>query len=292
MNLEGLESRTTVRFDRSIQADKLTINGKTTGREALQRVSQTLEEVRRIAKIHGFAEVESENNFPSGTGMASSASGFAALTLAATRAAGLSISEAELSRLARHGSGSACRSIPNGFVEWQLGTGDEDSYAVSVAPPEHWGLVDCIAIVSNEHKQVGSTEGHALAGTSSFQAARVSDAPGRLDICRNAILQRDFSALAEIVELDSNMMHAVMMTSHPPLFYLQPATLSVLQTVRDARAKGWPVCYTIDAGPNVHVITVKSEAQRVIDLVRTIPGVQNVRVAHVGGPARLVYSMV
>jgi diphosphomevalonate decarboxylase len=288
MNLEDLKTLTTVRFDRSIQADKLTINGKTAGKEALERVSQTLEEVRRRAKIHDYAEVESENNFPSGTGMASSASGFAALALAATTAAGLSMSEVELSRLARRGSGSACRSIPSGFVEWQVGTGDEDSYAVSVAPPEYWDLADCIAIVSSEHKQVGSTEGHALAGTSPLQVARVADSPRRLDICRKAILQRDFSTFAEIMELDSNMMHAVMMTSHPALFYWNPATILVLETVRDARAKGSPVCYTIDAGPNVHVITLRSEVQRVADLVRNIPGVHDVRVAHVGGPARMV----
>ncbi len=155
-----------------------------------------------------------------GAGIASSASAFAALALAASAAAGLKLSEKDLSRLARRGSGSACRSIPGGFVEWQAGQDDDTSYAVSIAPPEHWALVDCIAIVSQEHKPTGSAEGQALAHTSLLQAARLADAPRRLEICRRAILDRDFAAFAEVVELDSNLMHAVMMTSSSPLVLL------------------------------------------------------------------------
>ena len=180
-----------------------------------------------------FAAVESKNNFPIGAGIASSASAFAALSLAASTAAGLMLSERELSRLARSGSGSACRSIPGGFVEWQAGSRDEDSYAFTIAPPEHWELVDCIVIVSQAHKAVGSTAGHALALTSPIQPARVADAPRRLEICRQAILERDFQAFAEIIELDSNLMHAIMITSTPPLLYWQPATLAVMRLVQE-----------------------------------------------------------
>lgn len=291
MNLAGLETRTSVEFQEKSDAstgDFLTINQQRIKGAGLQRVSAFLDIVRQMAGINAHAEITSESNFPTGAGIASSAAAFAALALAASKAAGLELDEAELSRLARHGSGSACRSVPGGFVEWQMGTGDANSYAVSIAPPEHWDLVDCIAILSKEHKPTGSTEGHALAGTSPLQAARLADAPRRLDICRNAILQRDFAALADIVELDSDMMHAVMMTSHPALFYWQEPTLTVMQTVRAARASGLPGCYTIDAGPNVHVITEAAEAEHTAELLRSIPGVGEVRVAHVGGPARLV----
>ena len=291
MNLAGLETRTSVEFlkkgDEST-GDSLTINQQPIKGAGLQRVSAFLDIVRQMAGLNINAEVTSESNFPTGAGIASSAAAFAALALAAAKAAGLELSEAELSRLARRGSGSACRSIPGGFVEWQMGTGDTDSYAVSIAPPEHWDLADCIAILSSEPKPTGSTEGHALAGTSPLQAARLADTLRRLDICRNAISQRDFAALADIVELDSNMMHAVMMTSRPALFYWQEATLTVMQVIRAARAKGLPVCYTIDAGPNVHVITEAAEAEHTAELLRSIPGVREVRVAHVGGPARLV----
>jgi len=288
MNLAGLETRATVTFSGSRPQDSLTINVIPASPAALQRVSVFLDLVRQIAGIHARADVASQSNFPAGAGIASSAAAFAALALAASRAAGLAMDETALSRLARRGSGSACRSIPAGFVEWRMGTAETDSYAVSIAPPGHWNLVDCIAIVSSAAKSIGSTEGQALAGTSPLQAVRVSDAPRRLEICRNAILQRDFDAFADIVELDSNLLHAVMMTSNPALFYWQPATLTVMQAVRDARLKGLPVCYTIDAGPNVHVIAAASEADRVTGLLRSLPGVSEVRSAPVGGPARLL----
>ncbi len=200
MNLDGLYTRTTVSFQPSLPFDELIINGHEVAGKGLSRVSYILDLVREMAGIKMNAEVMSENNFPAGAGIASSAAAFAALALASSRAVGLTLSEARLSRLARRGSGSACRSIPGGFVEWQMGTGDKDCVAVSIAPPEHWSLVDCVAIVSSQHKKTGSTEGHALAWTSPLQYARVADAPRRLDICRSAILNRDFEALANMIE--------------------------------------------------------------------------------------------
>ncbi len=288
MNLDGLYTRTTVSFQPSLGWDELVINGREVTGKGLERVSAILDIVRRSAGISLRAEVVSQTNFPTGAGLASSAAAFAALALAATRAAALDWSEAQISRLARLGSGSASRSIPAGFVEWQMGTGDEDSYAVSIAPPEHWALADCVAIVAAGHKATGSTEGHALAPTSPLQAARVADAPRRLDLCRRAILERDFSALAEIIELDSDMMHAVMMTSQPALFYWKPVTLTVMEAVRSWRANGLQVAYTIDAGPNVHVICPQTEMERVAARLREIPGVSQVLTATVGGPARLL----
>ncbi len=290
MNLAGLETRTTVTWEegRAMSGDTLTLNGSPVTRPGLERVSAFLDLVRERAGFDLYAAVASENNFPAGAGIASSASAFAALALAATKAAGLVLNEAELSRLARRGSGSACRSVPGGFVEWAVGASEADSFAVSIAPPEHWDLVDVIAILSTTHKPTGSTEGHVLAATSPLQAARVKDAPRRLDICRQAILMRDFAALAEITELDSTLMHAVMMTSTPPLFYWQPETLTVIQEVRAARATGLAACTTVDAGPNVHVICEKSAAAEVVKLVGSIKGVQEVRAAQVAGPAHIV----
>lgn len=219
MNLGGLETRSTVIFDASLKADYLNINGKNTRGAPLARAGEFLERVRGMAGIDHFARVESENNFPMGAGIASSASAFAALALAASTAARLDLDESALSRLARTGSGSACRSVPSGFVEWLADGCDPDSGAVSIAPPEHWDLRDCVAIISREHKPTGSTEGHALAYTSPLQAVRVDGAHQRLDQCRRAILARDFEAFAEVTELDNNLMHAVMMTSKPQLLY-------------------------------------------------------------------------
>ena len=288
MNLDGLYTQTQVTFDPSLAKDELILDGASTQGPALRRVRTFLNLVRERAGLQLHARVESSNNFPMGAGIASSASAFAALALAASTAAGLELSEKDLSRLARGGSGSACRSIPGGFVEWQAGQDDETSFAFSIAPPEHWSLADCIAIVSQEHKPTGSAQGQALAHTSPLQAARLADAPRRLEICRQAILDRDFSAFAEVVELDSNLMHAVMMTSNPPLFYWQPATLQVIQAVIQWRKEGQPLCYTIDAGPNVHVLCLELYARQVKESLEQLPGVEKVLIAMPGGSARLL----
>ena len=288
MNLDGLHARTTVSFQPALALDELFINGDFISGPGLARVSSILDEVRAAAGIRFRAEVSSENNFPTGAGIASSAAAFAALAVAATKAAGLDWDEAQLSRLARHGSGSACRSVPSGFVEWASGQSDDDSVAVSLAGPEHWALADCVAVVSSAQKAVGSTEGHALTSTSPLQAARVADTPRRLEICRRAILGRDFDGLATIIELDSNLMHGVMMTSNPALFYWQPATLAVMRAVREWRAAGLPVAYTVDAGPNVHVICPQGQAAGVAEKLKDLPDVIDTLMATVGGPARQV----
>lgn len=289
MNLDGLFSCVQVDFDTDLTQDELILNGEATTGPPLLRVSQHLDRIRLMAGIETFAHVVGRNNFPMGAGIASSASAFAALSLAGSQAAGLSLSERELSRLARQGSGSACRSIPGGFVEWKVTGCEDDSYAYSIAPPEHWDLVDCIAIISRKHKETGSTEGHNLAYTSPLQIARVKDAPRRLDICRRAILERDFETLAEIVESDSNQMHAVMMTSDPPLFYWLPATIAVIKAVRNWREDGFPAFYTIDAGPNVHVICPRSHQEEINGKLSEVYGVQEVINAGIAGPARLEY---
>jgi len=293
MNLAGLYARTTVTFDPALCCDDLfTLNGRVENAAALRRVGAFLDHVRGLAGKPLYARVVSENNFPTGAGIASSAAAFAALALAASTALGLHLEEVQLSRLARLGSGSACRSVPGGFVEWQAGHGDADSAAFSIAPPEHWALVDCVAVLKTGHKPVGSTEGHGLAGSSPFQAARVADTPRRLDACRSAIQHKDFAALAEIIEQDSNLMHAVMMTSNPPLFYWEPASLELMQAIRAWRKEGLPVAYTLDAGPNVHVICEAGAAPQVRQRLEGNPAVRQVLVAQPGGPARLVEDKV
>ena len=284
MNLDGLHTETTVVWDARLAADQLILNNNpVTGRQ-LERMSAHLDALRERLGIHEYAEVHSANNFPMGAGIASSASAFAALTVAAVAAAGLTLSERELTTLARLGSGSAARSIPGGFVEWRTGATHEESFAESIAPPDYWDIMDVIAIVSGEHKAVGSQQGHQSARTSDLQAARVLGAAKRLELCKAAILARDFSVFAEVVEHDSNLMHAVMMTSRPPLFYWLPATLTVMEQVRRWRAEGWQVCYTLDAGPNVHCICVRNDVERVSAGLQALSGVKEIRTARPGGP--------
>lgn len=287
-NLEGLLTRTLVVFDPRLTQDRLVINGRERYREPLKRVQRILAWVRENSGLYQYAHVISVNNFPMDAGIASSASAFAALALAATKAAGMHLDEPALSRLARLGSGSACRSVPSGFVEWRAGVRDEDSYAFTLFPPEYWELWDCIAIVSSEPKPHGSKEGHKFAETSPIQWARVTDAPRRLEWCREALKQRDFQALAQVVELDAHLLHAVMQTSTPSLLYWEPATVALMHQVREWRKKGWNVAYTLDAGPNVHVLCTADIMVQVEQALQQFPGAQQVLTARPGKGARLV----
>jgi diphosphomevalonate decarboxylase len=288
MNLEGLQAKTTVTWDDQLRHDAFVLNGQEQAGEGLVRVTTHLDHLRARLGLDTRASVLSDNNFPTGAGIASSAAAFAALTVAAAAAAGASWSERELTTLARLGSGSAARSVPPGFVVWYAADTHEQSYAETVFPPDHWDLVDVIAIVSSAHKAKGSTEGHRSATTSDLQAARVAGAARRLEACHAALRDHDFDAFAQVVEHDSNLMHAIMMTSRPPLFYWLPASLRLMQLVRDLRADGLRVCYTLDAGPNVHCLCLSSDASQVTAALREIPEVMDTLLARAGDGARLL----
>jgi diphosphomevalonate decarboxylase len=282
LTLSGLKTQTRVGFDPDLDQDQLTINQVPAEPAALQRVGRHLDLIRERAGIRAGAFVHSVTDFPMGAGLASSAAAFASLTLAGCAAAGLELGRQELSALARRGSGSAARSIYGGFVELVAGAGHEDSFARPLAEPERWSIVDLIVLTDPRPKSTGSTAGHSSAQTSPLQAARVSDAPRRLQACREAVLATDFERLAEVVEQDSNMMHAVMMTSSPPLHYWQPSSLAVMAQVRSLRAQGVAVCYTVDAGPNVHCLCLPEAESRVREglarlslefgILRAVPG--------------------
>jgi diphosphomevalonate decarboxylase len=289
MNLGDLVTTTTVAFDETLEQDNVTIDDRSAGEAARSRASGHLDLVRDRAGLRDVsARVVSRNNFPIGAGIASSASGFAALTVAACAAAGLDMTERELSALARRGSGSASRSVPGGYTEWLMGRGNASSFARSVAPADHWDLRDVVVVVSREHKVVGSSRGHGLATSSPLQRARVAAIPAMLDACKQALLARDLGAMGSLIEQDAVMMHAVMMSSRPPLYYWTPETMAIIQAVQSWRADGVPVYFTIDAGPNVHLICEAANAAGVKAQARALPGVLDILVSGPGGPARSV----
>jgi diphosphomevalonate decarboxylase len=282
MNLAALTTVTTVEFRSGLPTDLVTIDDQPAVGKSLARVEAFLDRVRALADLQDRARVASRNDFPAGTGLASSASAFAALSLAATRAAGLELTEAALSRLARRGSGSACRSVPAGFSLWE-GDTDETSFARQVVPPDHWDLHDIVAIVSYQHKRVGSHEGHALAPSSPFYKARLAAVPEWLEIALSGIRERDLGLLGPAAEADALAMHAVMMTSRPSLLYWLPETVTVLQAVRTWRNEGLEVYFTLDAGPNVHCFCHADAAADIEARLRNLAGILDVLVS---GPGR------
>ena len=286
MNLDTCLTTTTVRFDPALEADEVVLAlydqaPQRAGGRPLERVVAHLDRLRALAGVPWRAQVESSNNFPSDAGIASSAAAFAALTLAGATALGLTLDERQLTLLARRsGSGSASRSIPTGYVEWRVpeetydvSSWDQQSYAVSLAPPEHWALADVVAVVDTEAKKIGSAENHRLASTSAYFPTRLAELPARLAATRAALAARDLEALGETIEADAVSMHVVCMTSHPPSFYWNGATLEVIHAVRGWRAEGLLSYFTIDAGPNVHVICAAADRAEVARRLAALPGV-------------------
>lgn len=289
MTLDAAFTTTAITFDPHLAADSLAINDQPAGQAATARVSTHLDHIRRLAGARWFARVASHNSFPTGAGIASSASGFAALTVAASAALGLTLSNIDLSRIARLGSGSASRSIDGGFVEWLPGGRHQDSYAVPLAPVDHWDLVDIIAIVSSEHKQIGSQRGHPLAHTSPFYQARLGTVQRTLQQVRRAILERDFTTFGELIEAEAISLHVAAMTSQPSVLYWLPGTIRLMHALRQWRLDGGPVGYfTMDAGPNVHVIAERASAAALQEHILALEEVQDILVCGVGPGARLV----
>jgi diphosphomevalonate decarboxylase len=295
MNLDGCLTETTVRCDPELERDAvwLALHGgeevPASGRP-YERVIQHINRLRDLAGISTPVEVRSRNNFPSDAGIASSAAAFAALTRAAVAAFELDIDEHELSRLTRlSGSGSACRSIPAGFVEWYDDGSELGSYAEQIAPPDHWDLVDIVAVVNTQAKNVSSTRGHDLAPTSAYFPARLSEIPARLNEVREAIFTRDLERLGRAAEADAMSMHVVAMTATPSTMYWQPATLTVMQAVQRWRVQDNLHSYwTIDAGPNVHVICSAKDAPEVEARLCELSAVQWTIANGPGAAARLV----
>jgi diphosphomevalonate decarboxylase len=287
MNLDSLNTTTTVDFNPRLKDDRITINEMEPAETSRARIIAHLNRVRALAKIDSHARVESKNNFPTGAGIASSASAFAALSLAATRSAGLTLAERELSILARQGSGSASRSIPAGFVEWVNGQSSESSYAVSIAPPEHWDLRDVIAVVSTDEKKIGSTEGHGAATSSLFLPERLNALPPRLHHVRRALLAKDLHLMGPDLEAEALELHLIAMTSRPPVFYWTPEMVRVIQCAQQWRADGLTVYFTLDAGPNVHLICEAKDAGEVEARTKAVEGVRQVLVCGPGGATRV-----
>lgn len=234
-------------------------------------------------------QISTKNNFPTKAGLASSSSGFAALALAASAELGKEATLSQLSGLARRGSGSASRSIFGGFVEWRCGTSDDgqDSIAHQIADEDHWpDLRMIVVVVSSAKKAVGSTEGMERSRqTSPLYQAWVDGADTDVNEGREAVMHRDIQRLGEVMESSTMKMHATMTSSKPPLLYWSGATVEVLHRIWDLRASGVAAWVTMDAGPNIKVLTTASHAQRIMDTVHDLS--EAVHNLHAGGPAHL-----
>lgn len=293
LTLDALSTETSVAFQPGLEADEFLLDGEPADPA---RVSRLLDLVRDRARIALHAVVSSTNDFPTGAGLASSASGFAALAVAATAAAlsgsGRELPDArELSILARRGSGSAARSLFGGVVELHRGTRPDgtDSFATPLLDADDWPLRVVVAITDTEPKLVTSTTGMGeTASSSPFYPAWVATAEDDLAGARAAIAARDFERLGELTEYSCLKLHSIMLTTRPALLYWNAATVAAIHAVRELRGSGIPVYFTIDAGPQLKALCLPEDAQAVTDALAAVPGVRETRTSALGSGARLV----
>jgi len=269
-----LEARTTVEFSEDYGTDSAAVGGKRLEGRELERVLEVVNPLRKAAGVGLPFRMESKNDFPTAAGLASSAAGFAALVLAASKALNLDMTPEQLSTYARLGSGSAARSLHGGFVYWHAGDSHETSYAEQICGPKDFGMGAVIALVSEGRKDVSSDAGHESAATSPFNDVRIGRSRELARKMRAAILDDDFTAVGKMAEESCVQMHAVMMTSQPALFYWLPATLAVLKAVRKARESGLECYFSIDAGPNVHCFCRPEKMQELQEILQGIEGVK------------------
>jgi diphosphomevalonate decarboxylase len=277
MVLDGPAATTTVEFGKR-EADAAQIDGRFLEGEALKRVTRILDLVRARAGITDRARVYSKTDFPKSVGLASSSAGFAALAAASAWAAGLDLPPRELSVLARMGSGSAARSIEGGFSEWRRGEkpDGEDSVATQIAPAAHWeDLRMVIAVCTSEPKLVSSREGmQRCVETSPYFEAWTRCAEADVAPAKAAILARNLETLGHLAERNAFRMHACALAADPPIQYMLPATLAVIDSVMTLRAGGAPAYFTLDAGPNPVVLIEASKLSRLEIRLGSIKGIE------------------
>ena len=276
MNLSNAYTTTTIEFSSFYKEDDVILLDGTFSPNEIARVILGLDRIRKRADVQLRARVVTSNTFPKGTGAAASASGFAALTVAGFAALGLTLSEKELTVFARMGSGSACRSIPDGFVLWEQGNSSDTSYAYSLYPNTYWDLYDILVIVDTTMKKVSTTEGQEGVKTSPFWHARVQGIPEKIERMKTALREKNFSLLGEIIEEDCLSMHKVMQTQNPPIFYWNDATQKLMKIVKEWRNEGILVYFTIDAGPNIHLICEKPTVETLKKKFSEIEEVKNI----------------
>jgi diphosphomevalonate decarboxylase len=294
LTLDALVTTTQVAFDAGLAADEVVLDGAPAKPADVARVSGFLDLVRAAAGVATRARVVSRNEFPTASGLASSASGYAALAVAAAGAAGVEMSPRALSVLARRGSGSAARSVFGGFVRMHAGRGPEGGGEDAFAEPIQSLLTDRVRLViavvgGGVAKAHGSRSAmDHTAATSPLYRAWLELVPRDLAAAEAALAAGDLEQLGAITEGNALAMHASAIAARPAVIYWQPATLAALAEVRALRAAGHGAWATMDAGPHVKVLTSAAEASAVVAALRGVSGVTDVSIAAAGGPAAII----
>jgi diphosphomevalonate decarboxylase len=286
VTLGALRTETTVIFDAELTTDLLVLNGTEQPTEQ-SRLTACMDALRSLAGLGLYARVESENDFPTGAGLASSASGYAALVTAAAAALGIDADDPRLFEIARIGSGSAPRSLIGGMAV--LRNAGDGTRCEQVIAPQDWALSVIAAVTTEAPKTTTSRDGMEQSRlTSPYYDAWLTTHEADLDLAIEYVRDRNFMALADLSEHNCLKMHSVMMTTRPPLFYWSPATLGVMRRIMELRDAGMPVFFTVDAGPQVKAVCETGVAEAVAAELAAVPGVLRLISGELGYAARVV----
>ena len=281
INLSGLTTTTTLEES---SKDSLTLDGQEQSGKASERVFEFLD--LAVGQKRSKVKITSKNSFPASTGLSSSASGFAALAEATNGFYDLGLSEKEVSILARKGSGSASRSIPEGFVCWLTADKDEDSYSQTLYKKDYWDLRILAVVVSENVKAVPTSGGHETAHSSPYFKARMDIIEQREKTILKALEAKDFTKLGVAVEREMLEFHTILMTSFPPMICWYPETLEIVHRVQSWRSEGLEAYSTINTGHNVFVVTLPEHEEKLTTLLTQLPITQKVISNQVGDAAK------
>jgi diphosphomevalonate decarboxylase len=290
ITLDGIETKTTVQFAKD--NDIFYLNGEKSNEQEHNKISTFLDIFRNLIGEKNYFEVHTWNNFPTSAGLASSASGFASLTKAVDELLNLNLPLQELSKIARMGSGSAARSIYGGFVEMHKGNQEDgsDSFAEQIADNEHLPLIVNILITNLEYKKVTSRDGMKLSkDTSPYYKEWVSSSEKDIKLMKQAIAKKDFREIGDLSIRSCMKMHSVMFTSAPPLMYWNATTFDIIKRIEELfYYKNEPVFFTIDAGPQVKVITTSEYQKNLLKIIKKINNIREHYVLTLGSGAEIV----
>ncbi|WP_311407586.1 diphosphomevalonate decarboxylase [Liquorilactobacillus uvarum] len=286
LTLDRFYTDTEVYFDSDLKQDLFYLNEE---KKDAAKVAHFMDLVRSKSELKAFAHIKSTNHVPTTAGLASSASAYAALALAASRAAGMQLSLPELSRLARRGSGSASRSIYGGFVEWQRGHDDLSSFAVPIEENTDWNICMIAVVIDKARKKISSRVGmQQVVETSPFYPAWIKSAEHDLTAIKKAIKERNLKKVGEITEENAMKMHALNMSASPHFSYFEPATIEVMHLVELLRSEGICCYYTLDAGPNVKILCSVEDSKEILKRLAVKFDKKQLLIAHPGPGVQLI----
>jgi diphosphomevalonate decarboxylase len=274
---DTLKTTTTIEFSDEYKSDLFLLNGQKATGNIKQKVINHLDYIRSLSSTKVKAKVMSENNFPTSAGLASSASGFAALTVAVCDALELGKNDQELSRISRRGSGSSCRSIFGGYVEWLKEDEQGDSSAIQLADEKWFEISNIVVVLNSEKRKINTRDAMKLSKeTSPVYKTRVRNINQQLDIIRKSIKEKDFTLLGRTAEMDCLNMHFTAMTSNPSLVFWTPDTLALMKAVVEMREQDIEAYYTIDTGANIHVLTLPKNESKVMKRLEEIENIEQI----------------